>query len=89
MTRTGSCFVIKEYRKASYKKVVEKIAAIVSYSERSSVTDKIRDFIINGPPTKYSFIPYISPLHKVSAIFMYYSVRLVLFANALTISYKL
>ena len=36
MTRTGSCFVIEEYPKAYYKKVVEKIAVIVSYSERSS-----------------------------------------------------
>jgi hypothetical protein len=44
MTRTGSCFVIKEYRKASYKKVVEKKNAIVSYSERSSVNEKVSDF---------------------------------------------
>ena len=44
MTRTGSCFVIEEYQKAYYKKVVEKIAVIVSYSERSSVTDKVSDF---------------------------------------------
>ena len=36
MTRTVSCFVIQEYQKAYYKKVVEKIAVIVSYSERSS-----------------------------------------------------
>ena len=44
MTRTGICFVIEEYRKASYKKVVEKKALIVSYSERSSVTEKVSDF---------------------------------------------
>jgi hypothetical protein len=47
MTRTGSCFVIEEYRKASYKKVVEKIAVIVSYSERSSLTDKVSNFFRN------------------------------------------
>jgi hypothetical protein len=36
MTRTGSCFVIEEYQKAYYKKVIEKIIVIVSYLERSS-----------------------------------------------------
>ena len=50
MTRTVSCFVIEEYQKAYYKKVVEKIAIIVSYSERSSFDlflclDKLYQFL--------------------------------------------
>jgi hypothetical protein len=59
MTRTESCFVIEEYLKAYYKKVVEKIVVIVSYSERSSVTEKVSDFFVNGPPMKYFLMQFI------------------------------
>ena len=59
MTRTGSCFVIEEYQKASYKKVVEKIAVIVSYSERSSLLTKPLIFFVIGLPMKYFLMRFI------------------------------
>jgi len=59
MTRTGSCFVIEEYRKTSYKKLVDKKAMVVPYPKCYSVTEKVSDFFVNGPPTKYFFIRFI------------------------------
>ena len=59
MIRTGSCFVIEEYRKASYKKVVEKIAAIVSYSKRYSVTEKASNFFRKWVANEIFFMQFI------------------------------
>ena len=57
ITRTGSCFVIEEYPKASYKKVVEKIAELSLIQNVTRLWQKV-SFFVNGSPMKYFFMTY-------------------------------